>query len=163
MSSVQWKNWAVALFMAASSGSAFGQQILTQKVLSLDLAQMIARAAVDKCRENSYHPTVTVVDTAGLVKITIRDDGASPQTLDVSRRKAFTAMIYRRKSLETVKNYRANPPWPGVEGTIPLGGGVPIFAGKDIVGGLGVSGAPGGEKDEACADAGIAKAAEFLK
>ena len=50
-----------------------------------------------------------------------------------------------------------------MEGTIPLGGGVPIFAGKDIVGGLGVSGAPGEEKDEACADAGIAKAAEFLK
>jgi uncharacterized protein GlcG (DUF336 family) len=71
--------------MAACSGSAFGQQVLTQKVLSLDLAQVIARAAVDKCREDGYHPTVTVVDTAGLVKITIRDDGASPRTIDVSR------------------------------------------------------------------------------
>ena len=155
--------WAAALLMAAGSGSAFGQQVLTQKALSLDLAQMIARAAVEKCREGGYHSTVTVVDAAGLVKVALRDDGSSPQTLDLSRRKAFTAMIYRRKSSETAKNYKANPPWPGVEGTIPLGGGVPIFAGKDIVGGLGVSGAPGEEKDEACGDAGIAKAAEFLK
>jgi len=163
MSQVQAKIWAAALLIATGSGSAFGQEVITQRVLSLDLAQMIARTAVDKCRENGYHSTVTVVDTAGLVKVTLRDDGTSPQTMEVSRRKAYTAMIYRRKSGETLKTYRANPPWPGVEGTIALGGGVPIFAGKDIVGGIGVSGAPGADKEEACGDAGVAKAAEFLK
>jgi len=161
MSPVRSKVWAAVLLAAA--GSVCGQEVITQKVLSLDLAQMIARAAVDKCRENGYRSTVTVVDAAGLVKVTLRNDSISPQTMEVSRRKAYTAMIYRRKSGETLKTYRANPPWPGVEGTIALGGGVPIFAGKDIVGGIGVSGAPGADKEEACGDAGVAKAAEFLK
>jgi uncharacterized protein GlcG (DUF336 family) len=149
-------------FLSAGCGSAFGQQVISQKALSLDLAQLIARAALDKCRESGYHSTVTVVDTAGLVKVTLRDDGTSPQTIDVSRRKAFTAMVYKRPSSATLKTYQTNPPWPGVEGTIPLGGGVPIFAGREIIGGVGVSGAPGADKEEACADAGVAKAKDIL-
>jgi len=152
---------AAALFSGPSS--AFAQGVISQKALSLDLAQNIARAALEQCRANGYHATVTIVDTAGLVKVTLRDDGTSPQTVEVSRKKAYTAMIYRRSSGETLKAWQAAPPAPNIEGTIGLAGGLPIMAGKDIVGGLGVSGAPGGERDEACGAAALAKVADALK
>ena len=124
----------------------------------------MARGAMDKCRADGYRTSITIVDASGVVKIAMRDDGVSPHTVDVSRRKAFTAMIYRRSSAETLKAWQTMPPPPpAIEGTIALAGGVPIRAGNEILGGLGVSGAPGGDKDEACANAGLAKAAESLK
>ena len=157
--------WSAAvLLLGIATSAATAQGLITQRVLSLDLAETIARGALEKCRTDGYRTSITIVDASGVVKIAMRDDGVSPHTVDVSRRKAFTAMIYRRSSAETLKGWQATPPpAPNIEGTIALAGGLPIRAGSEILGGLGVSGAPGGDKDEACANAGLAKAAESLK
>jgi uncharacterized protein GlcG (DUF336 family) len=137
--------------------------LLTERVLSLDMAMDIARAALDKCRADGYRTTVAIVDAAGHVKVSVRDDGTSPHTVEVARKKAYTALIYRRPSMETAKTWATQDPPPSIEGTIALGGGMPIRAGDQVVGSIGVSGAPGQDRDEACANAGIAAVAARLK
>lgn len=144
-------------------GSTPGPGVLTEKALSLDLAQAIALGALDKCRADGYRTTVAILDTAGNLKVTARDDGTSPHTVEVARKKAYTALIYRRPSMETAKAWASLTPPPSIDGTIALGGGMPIRAGDQVVGAIGVSGAPGQDKDEACANAGIAVAAARLK
>jgi uncharacterized protein GlcG (DUF336 family) len=141
-----------------------GQGLATHKVLTLDGAQLIAKAALDQCRSQGYHVSVSVIDAGGLPKLYLRDDGSGLQTIDVSRRKAYTALIYQKPSSETVKAWQADPhrDLVHIEGTVALGGGVPIKVGNEVIGGLGVSGAPGEDKDEACAIAGL-KVAETLK
>jgi uncharacterized protein GlcG (DUF336 family) len=105
---------------------------------------------------------LTVLDASGLIKVQVRGDGTGPHTLEHSRRKAYTALTFKRSSAETAKAWAATPP-PAIEGTVGAAGGVPIKAGNDVIGAIGISGAPGGEKDEACANAGIEKIAELLK
>jgi uncharacterized protein GlcG (DUF336 family) len=147
-----------------SAGSCFGQTLLTEKALSVEAALSVANGALDKCRADGYRISLTVLDASGLVKIQVRGDGTGPHTLEHSRRKAYTALTFKRTSAETAKAWAsaATPP-PAIEGTVGAAGGVPIKAGNEVIGAIGVSGAPGGEKDEACADAGIAKIAELLK
>jgi uncharacterized protein GlcG (DUF336 family) len=154
---------AAFVFTGAFSVTALSQELLTQKVISIDMAQTMAQAAVAQCRANGYRVTATVLDNGGNVKVIIRDDGAGLGTIDLSHRKAYSAVIFRRTSGETAKAFGAMTPPPTVAGTVMLAGGVPIKAGTETIGAIGVSGAPGGEKDEACADAGIAKVAEKLK
>lgn len=137
--------------------------LITEKVLSLDMAMDMARGALDKCRADGYRTTVAILDTAGNLKLSARDDGTSPHTVEVARKKAYTALIYRRPSIDTAKAWATQVPPPSIDGTIALGGGMPIRAGDQIVGSIGVSGAPGQDKDEACANAGIAAAAARLK
>jgi len=149
--------------LGAAVPPAFAQAVVAQKTLSLDGAQAVAQAALDKCRADGYRAAITILDPNGMVKVTLRDDGSSPQTVEVSRKKAYTALIYRRPSMESAKGWAAAPPMPNIEGLIALGGGVPIKAGNDTIGAIGVSGAPGQDKDEACANAGIAKIADKLK
>jgi uncharacterized protein GlcG (DUF336 family) len=148
---------------AAQQGIKPATGLLTERALSLELATDIARGAIDRCRADGYRTTVTIVDTGGNLKISLRDDGTSPHTIEVAQKKAYTAMIYRRPSMETVKTWAAQAPAPLIEGTIALGGGMPIRAGDQILGGIGVSGASGQDKDEACASAGIAAVAARLK
>src|SRR5882757_1970748 len=115
---------ASTVLLGAFSMTALSQDLLTQKVLSLDLAQTIAQAAVVRCRA----------------------DGAGLGTNDISRRKAYTAVIFERTSAEMGKNFAATTPPPTFDGTIFLAGGVPIKAGEEVIGAIGVSGAPGGDK-----------------
>lgn len=154
--------FAVCL-LAAGSVTAHAQSLPAQKVLTLDAASAIAHGALDKCRADGYRVSVTVIDTGGMLKAFMRDDGSGPHTVDFSRRKAYTALTFKRTSAETGKAWITNPPAPNIEGTVGTAGGVPIKAGNDVIGAVGVSGAPGGDKDEACASAGIAKIAEMLK
>jgi uncharacterized protein GlcG (DUF336 family) len=149
--------------LAAIASPAHAQTVVAQKILSLDGAQAIAQAALEKCRADGYRAAITILDPNGMVKVTLRDDGSSAQTVEVSRKKAYTALIYRRPSIESAKGWAAAPPMPNIDGIIALGGGVPIKAGNDTIGAIGVSGAPGQDKDEACANAGIAKMADKLK
>jgi uncharacterized protein GlcG (DUF336 family) len=137
--------------------------LISEKVLSLDMATDIARGALEKCRADGYRTTIAIVDAGGNLKLSLRDDGTSPHTVEVARKKAYTALIYRRPSMETAKAWATQVPPPSIEGTIALGGGLPIRAGDQVVGSIGVSGAPGQDKDEACATAGIAAAAARLK
>ncbi len=158
--------FSLALPVGAAAVPAAAQEVVTEKVLSLDLAHVIAQGALEKCRADGYHVSVTVLDRDGLVKAAFRDDGAGPHTIVTSRRKAFTSVTFRRPSADWAKRVLTDPAVAGLkdtEGTIALGGGMPIKAGNEVIGAIGVSGAPGGEKDEACANAGIQKLADKLK
>jgi uncharacterized protein GlcG (DUF336 family) len=149
--------------IAALSTSA-SAQLPTSKVLTLDVAQTIAQAALAQCRTNGYKVTVLVVDSLNAPKALVRDDGATASTTEVAKMKATATMIYNRPSGP------ATPPPAGtaapaatIPGTINAQGGVPIKVGDATIGAVAVSGAPGGDKDMACANAGIAKAAAQLK
>jgi uncharacterized protein GlcG (DUF336 family) len=158
--------FVLALPAAVSAVPSAAQEVVTEKALSLDLAHTIAQGAVEKCRADGYHVSVTVLDRDGLVKASFRDDGSGPHTIVTSRRKAFTSVTFRQPSADWAKRVLTDPAVAGLkdtEGTIALGGGVPIKAGNEVIGAIGVSGAPGGEKDEACANAGIQKVADKLK
>ena len=147
----------------AQQGARPAADLLAQRELSLDMAVDMARGAVEKCRADGYRTTVAILDTAGNLKLSVRDDGTSPHTVEVARKKAYTALIYRRASMETAKLWATQVPPPSIDGTIALGGGFPIRAGDQVVGAIGVSGAPGQDKDEACANAGLAAVAARLK
>ena len=133
---------AAFVFTGAFSVTALSQELLTQKVISIDMAQTMAQAAVAQCRANGYRVTATVLDNGGNVKVIIRDDGAGLGTIDLSHRKAYSAVIFRRTSGETAKAFGAMTPPPTVAGTVMLAGGVPIKAGTETIGAIGVSGAP---------------------
>ena len=152
-----------AAVSAALATSAFAQ-LPTTKMLTLDVAQTIAQEAMARCRADGYKVTVLVVDGLHAPKAMDRDDGATASTAEVARMKATATMLYNRPSGP------ATPPPPGtanppatIPGTINAQGGVPIKVGDATIGAVAVSGAPGGDKDAACANAGIAKAAGQLK
>jgi len=149
--------------MAALQAIAFAE-LPTSKVLTLDVAETIAREAMAKCRADGYKVTVLVVDGLNAPKAMIRDDGATASTAEVAKMKATATMLYNRPSGP------ATPPPAGtaappatIPGTINAQGGVPIKVGDVTIGAVAVSGAPGGDKDAACGNAGIAKAAASLK
>jgi uncharacterized protein GlcG (DUF336 family) len=158
--------FSLALPLVFAAAPATTQEVITEKALSLDMAHAIGQGAVEKCRADGHHVSVTVLDRDGLVKAAFRDDGSGPHTIVTSRRKAFTSVTFRQPSADWAKRVLTDPAVAGLkdtEGTIALGGGVPIKAGNEVIGAIGVSGAPGGEKDEACANAGIQKFADKLK
>lgn len=156
----------ITLFVATAalcSSIALAQELNTQKTLSLDVALAIAHGALEQCRADGFRVTVTIVDGAGMVKVQMHDDGAGPHTMDFSRKKAYSALTFKRTSGETGKAWAAAPPAPLITDAVGTPGGVPIKVGNDVIGAVGVSGAPGGDKDEACSNAGIAKVASKLK
>jgi len=165
MPHIRFSVLAVAAFVlvGAFSVTTLSQDLLTQKVIAVDMAQTMAQATVAQCRANGYRVSVSIIDNGGLLKAFLRDDGSGAGTGDLSRRKAYTALFFRRTSAETAKAFGAMTPPPNVEGTVMMAGGVPIKAGTETIGAIGVSGAPGGDKDEACANAGIEKVADKLK
>ena len=165
MSRIRFSVLAIATLtlVGAFSMTALSQELSTEKVIPVDMAQTMAQAAIAQCRANGYRVTATVLDSGGNMKVVLRDDGSALVTIDLSHRKAYAAVIFRRSSAETVKAFGAMTPSPVIEGTVMLAGGVPVKVGNDTIGAIGVSGAPGGDKDEACANAGLAKVADKLK
>jgi uncharacterized protein GlcG (DUF336 family) len=159
----------VAALVAAGSAQAGAQGLVTQKALSMEMAQAIVQGTVERCRADGFSVSVSVVDGSGLLKAFVRDDGINgPHTIDLSRRKAYTALTFASRWATTLEAAKAwgstlGSPMPNVEGTTGLGGGVPIKVGNVAIGAVGVSGAVGGDKDEICAKAGIAKVAHLLK
>lgn len=146
----------------ASSGRA--QSLPTQKVLTTDAVFKIANGALEKCSADGYHVSLTILDISGAVRLSLRGDETGPHTLGHSQRKAYTALTFKRTSAETADAWaKRGSAAPVIEGTVAAAGGVPIRAGKDVIGAIGVSGAPGGDRDEACANAGIAKIVDLLK
>jgi len=140
-------------------------ELLTQKTLSTPIALAIAQAAYESCVQASHRVSVTVVGGEGQILISIRGDGASPHTLENSQRKAYTSRTFRTTSGEFAQRVKDNPTLGVVNlsGVIALQGALPIKAGDNVIGAVGVSGAPGGDKDEACAKSGIDKVADQLK
>ena len=145
--------------------SANAQNALTERNVSMAIANAIVQGAIEECQKDGVRVAVAVVDRGGHLKAFLRNDGPGGHTIEIARRKALTARMFNRTTIEFVK-WTENPALAGlrdVADVISLGGGVPIRVGTELIGGVGVSGAPTAEKDEACANAGIAKAADFLK
>ncbi len=140
-------------------------QLIDHKDLSLAMALTIATTAADTCKAQGNRVSVTVVGREGQVLVVLRGDGASPHTVENSRRKAYTARTFRVPSGEIARRVKDNPTLGLVHlsGVIALQGALPIKLGDDVIGAVGVSGAPGGDKDEACAKAGLDKVADQLK
>jgi uncharacterized protein GlcG (DUF336 family) len=154
---------ASLMFMSALSTTAFPQGLVTQKAISADMAQTMLQGAITKCRADGIHVSVTVLDGGGILKGFIRDDGSSLAGIEVSRRKAFTAVTFRRPTSDLVKAAAAGKPPTVLDGTILAAGGLPIKVDGETIGAIGVSGAPAGDQDEACAAAGLDKVADKLK
>jgi len=154
----------LAAVTAALSASASAQGLPTTKVLTLDVAQAIAQEAMATCRSNGYKVTVTVVDSGNIQKVFLHDDGAANATVEVARMKANSVIANGRPSGPPPNLAPGAPvPPPVLPGTINAMGGVPIKVGDMMIGAVAVSGAPGGDKDAACANAGLAKVADKLK
>jgi uncharacterized protein GlcG (DUF336 family) len=149
--------------MAAVSGSAFAQ-LPTSRVLTVDVAQSIAQEALAKCRADGYKVTVLVVDGLNAPKALLRDDGATASTTEVAKMKATATMLYNRPSgpAQPLPPGTVAPP-ATIPGTINAQGGVPIKVGDATIGAVAVSGAPGGDKDAACANAALVKVSDRLK
>ncbi|HXP88727.1 MAG TPA: heme-binding protein [Bryobacteraceae bacterium] len=140
------------------------QGLVSQRNLSLALAKSIAEGALAACQAKGYHTAVAVVDRAGQVMVILRDEQASAQTAEMARRKAYTARMFRTTTLEFQKR-TADPAYAAqrdIADILALGGGAPIQAGNEAIGGVGSSGSSQ-EQDDACAKAGIAKVADQLK
>ena len=150
-----------------AAGAVVAQNLPVERTLPQELAVEAARGAIAACERQGYHVSVGVVDRSGLIRALIRGDGAGPHTLDSSSRKAYTAASLRRPTTELAKMVSETPTVAGLrdmnEKILILGGGLPIKAGDEVIGGIGVGGAPGGDKDEACAQAGIERISTRLK
>ena len=153
---------SVSMLIAAP---AFAQAPQVEKNVSMGLSLAIIEGAIEQCAKDGYKVSVTIVDKSGNVAAQLRGDGTGPHTMEFSRLKAYTARTRNQTSLQTMKLLEdpANAFIRQIPGVVGVGGGVPIRAGNEVIGGVGVSGAPGGEKDEVCANAGLAKVADALK
>ena len=125
----------------------------------------MAQTALATCTTNGYRVSVTVVGRNGEIVLQVRGDDTGPHTLENSMRKAYTARTFRIPSGEFVRRVKENPTTGAVFLTniAAAQGALPIMVGDDVIGAIGVSGAPGGEKDEVCSKAGIDKVADMLK
>ena len=152
-----------AAVIAASSSWAGAQALVTERGLSMNAALELASASLERCRADGYKVSITVLNRHARTAVVLSDDGVNPHTVENSMRKAYTAFTTRNSTAEMAK--RAQPGLSGfmlLDKITPIEGGLPIFAGKDLVGSVGISGAPGGEKDAACAQVGIDKIAKGL-
>ena len=148
-----------ALSLWALSGHVSAQDFPTQKVLSLELSTQAAMAAIKKCHDDGFKVSVAIVDQSGLLKVQLKADGAGPHTLDSSRRKAYTANSLRDSTHKYAVLVAQKPELQSLtrlnENILLLGGGFPVKIGGEVVGGIGVGGAPGIEFDEVCASAAL--------
>jgi uncharacterized protein GlcG (DUF336 family) len=153
-----------AAFACGLTGSA-NAQLIARKDLSTAMALTMAETAIQTCKSQGYNVSAHVVGRNGEVLVAMRGDNTGPHTLENSMRKAYTSRAQRRPSGEFANAVKNNPTAGALRLTniIPAQGALPIKVGEDTIGAIGVSGAPGGDKDEACAKAGIDKVAADLK
>lgn len=158
------KRCAAFAIAAVVSVPASAQGIVTQKNISLALAQAIANAALAQCESMGFKVSVTVVDRAGSPLVMLRGDGSGLHTPEGSDRKAYTARAFSQPSAAFAQRLIDDPASVGSRQytrVLALSGGLPIKVGDEVVGAVGVSGTPG--KDDICSQAGIDKVADQLK
>jgi uncharacterized protein GlcG (DUF336 family) len=159
---------AIAFVVLASSVSAppvMAQGLVTQRNLSLALAKTIAEATLAECKSKGFSTAAAVVDRAGQVLVILRDEQGTAQMVEMARRKAYTARMFRVSTMEFQKRTAEDPgllPQRDVEDILALGGGIPIQVDGEVIGGVGSSGSSQ-MQDDACARAGLAKVADKLK
>jgi uncharacterized protein GlcG (DUF336 family) len=158
------KTFGALAIAAALSATVFAQGLVAQKNVSLAMAQTIAQAALAQCESMGFKVSVAVVDRGGLTIVMLRGDGAGLHTPEGAERKAYTARTFSQPSADFVKRMSDRPDTVGSRQytrVLALGGGLPIKAGNEVVGAVGVSGSPG--KDDVCSQAGIDKVADQLR
>jgi len=149
---------ALAL-MALSSGAGAQDPTYTVRLMTLETALKAAQAALKSCRDSGYQVAVAVVDRGGVTQVLLRDRFAGPHTPSMATDKAWTAVSFRTNTTDLARLTAAGQPQSGVRHrprVATVGGGLMIEGGGAMLGGIGVSGAPGGEADDVCANAGIA-------
>ena len=151
---------ATAFVMLMSYPVLASDDLPKESVLPLSLAGKAIQASLDACYKDGYKVSVSVADRAGVLRGMVRADGAGSHTVDSSRKKAYTAASLRRTTTELAELINKMPTLHALrdmnDHILMLGGGLPIEIGGEIVGGIGVSGAPGTHLDDACAQAGLA-------
>ncbi len=156
---------ASALVLALIATAASAQSVRTEKNMSLALATQLAAQTVAACTADGHAVTATVVDRAGTVRAVQRADNAGPHTLGAAERKAWTSASAKAPTLAMMENAQKNPGAANlvhIPGFLLLGGGVPVKAGNEVIGAVGVGGAPGGHLDDQCASAAIEKVRGML-
>ena len=155
----------VAVVWVLSGDSSLAQGVVMQRNLSLAMAKTIAEATIAECAAKGFNTSAAVVDRSGQLMVALRSEQASIQTVEMARRKAYTARMFRTATSEFQKRTATDPtllPQRDVDDILALGGGMPIQVGNDFIGGVGSSGSSQ-VQDEACAKAGIDKVAHLLK
>ena len=142
------------------------QATFAVRMMTLETALKAAHGALAKCRDGGYQVAVAVVDRSGIAQVVLRDRFAGAHTADMALDKAWTAVSFRTNTSELAKASAAGSPQSGIRHrprVVAVGGGLTIEGVGALVGGIGVSGAPGGERDEICARAGIAVIQDSLE
>ena len=152
---------ASAIALAAPAAA----QLLSHRDISSSIAMTIVQTTIETCKANGYAVSVTVVGRNGEIIVQVRGDDTAPHTIENSFRKAYTARTFRSPTGALVERVKADPTLGLIHLTnvIANQGALPIKVGDEVIGAAGASGAPGGEKDEACVKAGIDKVADQLK
>lgn len=158
---------ALVLSAAAFSAGAQGADpTFTVRLLTPDTALKAAQAALKLCRDNGFQVAVAVVDRMGIAQVMLRDRFAGPHTPSMARDKAWTAVSFRNNTTQLVEATQPGQAQSGIRNrprVTAVGGGLMIEAGGSLLGAIGVSGAPGGREDDACAAAGIAAIRDELE
>lgn len=154
----------IGLCLTAASALAEEQPTLVNiKRMSLDTALKMGKAAIDMCRKKGVQVAVTIIDRGGHPQVILRDVLAMDLTLAISKQKAYTAMSFNSATSKLTGRFTSPFSIGKIEGIVVSAGGLPINAGGNILGGIGVSGAPSGETDESCAQAGLDAVADDLE
>jgi uncharacterized protein GlcG (DUF336 family) len=156
----------LALWPLAASPANAQDALVTYKTMAPEVALDLARAALADCRRRGYQVAVAVVDRFGVTQVMLRDRFAGAHTPATAAGKAWTAVSFRTNTSDLVAATQPGTPQAGVRslpGAVVLGGGIMVEAGGSLLGAVGVSGAPGGDADDACAKAGIAAVQDKLE
>jgi uncharacterized protein GlcG (DUF336 family) len=149
---------ALMLALASASQIRAQEDVVSYKSMSPELALDLARAALKNCRDRGYQVAVAIVDRSGTTQVMLRDRFAGPHTPPTAAGKAWTAVSFRTNTSDLVAMTQPGSPQAGLRslpGAVVLGGGILVQGGGTTLGAVGVSGAPGGDADDACANAGI--------
>lgn len=158
--------WLWLLLLASAATAQAQNATFSVKLLTPETALKAAQAALNSCRERGFQATVAVVDRMGVVQVLLRDRFAGAHTPDMATAKAYTAASFRTNTTELAEATQPGRPQSGIRnrpGVAAVGGGMLIEAGGSLLGAIGVSGAPGGREDDACAAAGIAAIREDIE
>lgn len=156
----------VAALAGAALPAAAQQAVYSVRLLTPEAATTAAQAALAHCRQAGHQVAVAVVDRSGVLQVLLRDRFAGAHTIDAATQKAWTAASFRIPTTSLALETQPGKPMSGIRAlphVMAIGGGLVIEAGGSTFAGIGVSGAPGGEADDACAAAGLKAIAESLE
>ena len=157
---------ATLALLAGATTLSLADGARSEKNMTLALANQLAAAAVSACQANGYAVTATVVDRAGGIRAMHRADNAGPHTIAASERKAFTSASAKSATTSMMETAQKNPGAANlvhIPGFLLLGGGMPVKVGNEVIGAVGVGGAPGGHLDDQCVAAALESVKEQLK